>query len=83
MSKPFLDHANVGIFNIGKIGYRMLTLLPRYKTRRYKWILAIGLFVRLSGYGVMLRLRGATNSTAELYIVQLIQGAGSGLVQTM
>lgn len=31
----------------------------------------------------MLRLRGATNSTAELYIVQLIQGAGSGLVQTI
>lgn len=54
-----------------------------FKTRYYKWLLVIGLFIRLIGYGVMLRLRGATNSTAELYIVQLIQGAGSGLVQTI
>lgn len=61
----------------------LLTGVLMYKTRRYKWILVIGLFVRLIGYGVMPRLRGATNSTAELYFVQLIQGAGSGLVQTI
>ncbi|PPJ60790.1 hypothetical protein CBER1_02368 [Cercospora berteroae] len=51
-----------------------------YKTRRYKWLLVIGVTVRLLGYGVMLRLRGANNSVAELFIVQLIQGFGSGIV---
>ena len=30
----------------------------------------------------MLRLRGANNSEAELFIVQLIQGVGSGIIQT-
>lgn len=63
----------VGLF----VGYFM------YRTRNYKWILVIGVLVRLIGYGVMLRLRGAENSTAELFIVQLIQGAGSGVVQTI
>ncbi|GIZ43834.1 hypothetical protein CKM354_000704700 [Cercospora kikuchii] len=51
-----------------------------YKTRRYKWLLVIGVAVRLLGYGVMLRLRGANNSVAELFIVQLVQGFGSGIV---
>lgn len=54
-----------------------------YRTRSYKWILVIGVVVRLIGYGVMLRLRGAKNSTAELFVVQIIQGAGSGIVQTI
>lgn len=54
-----------------------------YRTRSYEWILVIGVIVRLIGYGVMLRLRGAENSTAELLVVQIIQGAGSAVVQTI
>ncbi|GKT51333.1 siderophore iron transporter 3 [Colletotrichum spaethianum] len=50
-------------------------------TRRYKWLLVSGAVIRLIGYGVMLRLRGADNSVAELFIVQLIQGMGSGFMQ--
>lgn len=30
----------------------------------------------------MIRLRGAENSVAELFIVQLTQGIGSGIIQT-
>lgn len=52
------------------------------KTRRYKWLLMGAVVIRLVGYGIMIRLRGANNSTAELFIVQLIQGMGSGIIQT-
>ncbi|KAK7525312.1 MFS general substrate transporter [Phyllosticta citriasiana] len=52
-----------------------------YKTRRYKWLTMLGVIVRCIGYGAMIRLRGAHNSTAELFIVQLIQGIGSGFIQ--
>jgi MFS family permease len=52
------------------------------KTRRYKWLLMGAVVIRLVGYGVMIRLREANNSTAELFIVQLIQGIGSGIIQT-
>lgn len=52
------------------------------KTRRYKWLLMTAVVIRLVGYAVMIRLRGADNSLAELFIVQLIQGIGSGIVQT-
>lgn len=54
-----------------------------YRTRRYKWMMIAGAILRLIGYGIMLRLRGASNSTTELFIVQLIQGTGSGVVQTI
>ncbi|KAI1453228.1 MFS general substrate transporter [Annulohypoxylon moriforme] len=50
------------------------------KTRRYKWVCVAGATIRLIGYGVMLRLRGSENSVAEIFIVQLIQGIGSGMV---
>ncbi|KAI1100038.1 MFS general substrate transporter [Jackrogersella minutella] len=50
------------------------------KTRRYKWVCVLGAAVRLVGYGVMLRLRGSENSVAEIFVVQLIQGIGSGMV---
>ncbi|WYZ35251.1 hypothetical protein EsH8_I_001527 [Colletotrichum jinshuiense] len=50
-------------------------------TRRYKWLLIVGAVLRLIGYGIMLRLRGADNSVAELFIVQMIQGLGSGIMQ--
>lgn len=49
--------------------------------RRYKHLAIAGAVVRLVGYGVMIRLRGAQNGYAELFIVQLIQGLGSGIIQ--
>ncbi|KAL3422603.1 ENB1 protein [Phlyctema vagabunda] len=54
-----------------------------YRTRRYKWLMISGIAVRLIGYGIMIRLRGAKNSTAELFIVQCVQGWGSGIVATL
>ncbi|KAI5860939.1 MFS general substrate transporter [Durotheca rogersii] len=50
------------------------------KAKRYKWVCIVGATVRLIGYGVMLRLRGSDNSLGELFIVQIIQGLGSGMV---
>ncbi|KAI8294894.1 MFS siderochrome iron transporter C [Colletotrichum sp. SAR 10_98] len=50
-------------------------------TRRYKWLLISAAVIRMIGYGVMIRLRGADNSVAELFIVQIIQGLGSGIMQ--
>lgn len=52
-------------------------------TRRYKYVLVCGLTIRIVGYGVMIRLRSASNSMTELFIVQIIQGTGSGVVQTI
>ncbi|KEF63827.1 uncharacterized protein A1O9_01805 [Exophiala aquamarina CBS 119918] len=54
-----------------------------YRTKRYKFLLLLGIIVRLIGYGFMMRLRGANNSTAEIFIMQVIQGAGSGAVGTI
>lgn len=55
--------------------------LIMYRTRKYKWLTIAAVVIRLIGYGVMIRLRGADNSMAELFIVQLIQGVGSGIIQ--
>ncbi|KAK7712207.1 hypothetical protein SLS57_007883 [Botryosphaeria dothidea] len=52
-----------------------------YKTRRYKWLTMAGVVIRVVGYGAMIRLRGADNSTGELFAVQLVQGIGSGFIQ--
>ncbi|KAI1125329.1 putative transporter [Nemania abortiva] len=51
-------------------------------TGRYKWLVMGGAIVRLIGYGLMIRLRGQQASTAELFIQQLIQGIGSGIIHT-
>jgi MFS family permease len=50
-------------------------------TRRYKWLIILAALIRLVGYGVMLRLRGADNSIGELFAVQIVQGMGSGVMQ--
>ncbi|KAI2615317.1 MFS general substrate transporter [Hypoxylon sp. NC1633] len=50
------------------------------KTKRYKWVCVLGAAIRLVGYGIMLRLRGSENSIGEIFVVQLIQGIGSGMV---
>ncbi|OKL57386.1 hypothetical protein UA08_07410 [Talaromyces atroroseus] len=61
----------------------MLVGLVMYKTRSYKWILVGGAAIRMIGYGVMIRLRTNDSSTAELFVVQLIQGLGSGIIETV
>ncbi|KAI0844268.1 MFS general substrate transporter [Daldinia vernicosa] len=58
----------------------IITGLAMAKTKRYKWICVLGATIRLVGYGVMLRLRGSENSIVEIFIVQLVQGIGSGMV---
>lgn len=61
----------------------LLTGWIMYRRRRYKNLLIIGVVIRLIGYGVMLRLRGTSNHIAELFAVQIVQGAGSGAVGTV
>lgn len=54
-----------------------------WKTRQFKWWIMFGCVVRLIGYGIMFRIRAETNPPyAELYLVQVVQGLGDGLVQT-
>ena len=55
--------------------------LIMWRTRRYKWLIVAGAAIKLIAYGVMIRLRGANNSWAELFVVQSIQGWGSGLIE--
>lgn len=52
------------------------------KTGRYKWLTMAGCIFRLVGYGIMIRLRGQNNTLGELLGQQLIQDAGSGIIQT-
>ncbi|KAL4894902.1 putative transporter [Aspergillus ambiguus] len=61
----------------------MATGLLMYRTRSYKWIGVVGAVIRLVGYGVMVRLRTNESSVAELFIVQLVQGMGSGIIETI
>jgi MFS family permease len=51
------------------------------KTQKYKWLTVAAIILRLIGYGLMIRLRGSNNTVAEVFIVQLIQGLGSGVIQ--
>lgn len=60
----------------------MLFGLVMWKTKQYKWWIMGGAVIRIIGYGVMFRVRTANPSKVELFIVQLIQGLGNGIVQT-
>jgi MFS family permease len=53
-----------------------------WRTKTYKWWIVGGLVIRIIGYGVMFRIRTGHPTLAELFIVQLIQGLGDGIVQT-
>jgi MFS family permease len=53
-----------------------------YKTRSYKWWIMGGVVIRIIGYGVMFRVRSSNPNMAEIFIVQIIQGLGDGIVQT-
>ncbi|OAX34932.1 MFS general substrate transporter [Rhizopogon vinicolor AM-OR11-026] len=46
---------------------------------RYKYVLVIGLIVRLAGVAMMIHSRGANASDAELVWTQILQGFGGGL----
>ncbi|KAL2823831.1 major facilitator superfamily domain-containing protein [Aspergillus cavernicola] len=61
----------------------MATGLLMYRYRTYKWIGVAGAVIRLVGYGVMVRLRTNESSIAELFVVQLVQGLGSGIIETI
>ncbi|KAL7624129.1 hypothetical protein AAE478_005686 [Parahypoxylon ruwenzoriense] len=60
----------------------IITGLIMMKTGRYKWLIVTGAAIRLVGYGVMVRLRGAENSLAELFAQQVVLGIGSGILTT-
>ncbi|KAG2225300.1 hypothetical protein INT45_005544 [Circinella minor] len=51
--------------------------------RRPKYLMIIGLCIRLLGVGLMIRARGALGSTAELVWCQLLQGWGGGFASTI
>ncbi|KAL4864426.1 hypothetical protein BDV12DRAFT_11606 [Aspergillus spectabilis] len=61
----------------------MATGLLMYRYRAYKWFGVAGAVVRMVGYGVMIRLRTNESSIAELFVVQLVQGLGSGIIETI
>ncbi|KAL5342132.1 major facilitator superfamily domain-containing protein [Aspergillus crustosus] len=61
----------------------MGTGLLMYRYRTYKWFGVVGAAVRMVGYGVMIRLRTNDSSIAELFVVQLVQGLGSGIIETI
>merc|ERR1711939_1148563 len=54
-----------------------------FKLRRYKWLLFGGLLVRLFGVGLMIHSKGANGTTAELVIVQVLQGMGGGFAAVL
>ncbi|KAH7922339.1 hypothetical protein BV22DRAFT_1121535 [Leucogyrophana mollusca] len=46
---------------------------------RYKYVLILGLVIRLTGVSLMIHSRGANGSDAELVWTQILQGFGGGL----
>lgn len=51
-----------------------------YRYRKYKWAVMFGAVIRTIGYGMMMRWRTIGTSTAEMFIIQFIQGFGSGFI---
>ncbi|KAF3765180.1 MFS general substrate transporter, partial [Cryphonectria parasitica EP155] len=75
----YLSYTNAVTIVFVGIGFGFIM----WKTRQYKWWIMLGCVVRMIGYGVMFHIRTQTNPPyAELYVVQMIQGLGDGLVQT-
>ncbi|RDW68935.1 putative siderochrome-iron transporter [Aspergillus mulundensis] len=75
----FLTYTNGVAQALSGIG----TGLLMYRYRTYKWIGVAGAVVRMVGYGVMVRLRTNESSVGELFAVQLVQGLGSGIIETI
>lgn len=53
-----------------------------YRLRFYKWVSVGGSFIRAFGYAMMIRVRTNSSTTFELFAVQMIQGLGSGFLET-
>lgn len=58
----------------------MLAGLIMLKTRRYKHLIIFAICLRFLGYGLMIRFRGLSNPLYELFIIQILQGIGSGIL---
>lgn len=50
-----------------------------YATRRFKWMLVVGLLIRLLGVGIMFHARGPNGNVASLVMCQVLQGMGGGI----
>ncbi|KAM0755497.1 drug:h+ antiporter [Meredithblackwellia eburnea MCA 4105] len=83
-----VTHSDWSIKNQGYFAYTQTLCLTffavvagfiQFATRRTKWLLTIGLCIRLLGIGLMIKSRGAHGSTGFLVITQVIQGAGGGI----
>ena len=61
----------------------MLTGVIIYKSRAYKWLSVGGAAIRLAGYAIMVEVRTAHSSRAQLFLVQAVQGIGSGILETV
>ncbi|KZV82502.1 drug:h+ antiporter [Exidia glandulosa HHB12029] len=51
----------------------------QFSTRRVRWLLIVGLIIRLVAVGAMIKTKGAHGSTFGLVFTQIIQGAGGGI----
>jgi hypothetical protein len=54
-----------------------------YLMKSYKWIGLAGSVVRVAGYGAMLHIRTGSNSTAAIFVTQVVQGIGTGAIETV
>jgi MFS family permease len=51
-------------------------------TRRFKWMITVGLCIRLIGCGLMLHARGPNGNMASFVMCQVLQGIGGGIAHT-
>ncbi|KAJ3796203.1 hypothetical protein GGU11DRAFT_155549 [Lentinula aff. detonsa] len=59
--------------------FGILTGFVQAYIRCTKWLLTIGLCIRLLGVGLMIKSKGAHGSTGFLVICQVLQGLGGGI----
>lgn len=59
----------------------LLAGIVMYRMRSYKRMAVIASIVRFIGYALMTRLRTADSSDFELFLVQFIQGIGTGIIE--
>ncbi|KAF7195112.1 Siderophore iron transporter 3 [Pseudocercospora fuligena] len=59
----------------------LLAGVVMYRMRSYKRMAIIASIIRLIGYALMTRLRTKDSSDFELFLVQMIQGIGTGIIE--
>ncbi|EME42698.1 hypothetical protein DOTSEDRAFT_36512 [Dothistroma septosporum NZE10] len=74
----YLKHAS----GVGQIILGLITGALMHRMRSYKLLAVFGSIVRLIGYGLMTRLRTNDSTLFELFIGQIVQGAGTGIIET-